>query len=181
MFGPGVTHGFRVQPLSIAKIRRKAMQARRVLVPGNPDFFRMEPFLEGLFRYGITVDVVDSGELPYGVEACCRPELLYIQFSDHVYAAACRDDPRARFTAVHELGHILLSHSRSFHRGGDGNHKPYEDSEWQANQIAAEMLMPLDDIVANGYRTPGELQLAYQVSQPAAELRIQKLVEKGEI
>lgn len=179
MFGPGVTHGFRVPPLRIVDIRRRSMAARKILVPGNAPFFRMGDFVEQLFRYGIVIDVVEPQELPIGVEACCRPDHAYIQFSDPVYEAACRDDPRARFTVVHEVGHILLAHTRAFNRDDGRRHQPYEDSEWQANQVAAEILMPVEDILSNGYRTAAELQLAYQVSAPAADLRIRKLVEKG--
>lgn len=181
MFGPGVTHGFRVPPLSTVAVRHRASLARRVLVPKNAPFFAMGPFLERLLQWGIAYDVIEADGLPIGVEACCIPEQLSIKLSERTYSAACRDDPRARFTVIHELGHILLAHTRSFHRDDRRQIQAYEDSEWQANTFATEFLMPIDDIRKNGYRTVTDLQLAYQVSEPAGSLRLKKLIEKGEI
>ena len=96
---------------------------------------------------------------------------------------ACEDDPRARFTVIHELGHIAMAHTRSLNRDrGRGREiKPYEDSEWQANTFAAEFLMPLDDMKRRNLKTPELLQLEYQVSSQAADTRIAKLTGRSDI
>ena len=181
MFGPSVTQGFRVRARNTDSIRRQALAIRPLLVPKNAPFFEMGWFIERLFDFGITCDVVEAKELPRGVEACCAPEHLLIQFSEQTYSRACRDDPRARFTVIHELGHLAMAHTRPLNRQNDDEIKAFQDSEWQANTFAAEFLMPLDDIKKRALNNPDLLQLEYQVSGQAAETRIMKLRKRGEI
>jgi hypothetical protein len=144
MFGPSSGNGYRVAPRKISGIRTRALAARQLLVRKNSPFFEMAPFIERFHEYGIVYDVVDASDLPRGIEACCLPEQRLISLSAETYQKACGDDPRARFTIIHELGHILLAHTRTFHRDSNETIAAFEDSEWQANQFAAEFLMPLD-------------------------------------
>jgi hypothetical protein len=181
VFGPSSGLGYRVTPKTIIGIRQYALAVRKSLVRRNATFFEMAPFIDRLHEYGIVYDVVDTDELPLGIEACCVPEQRLITFSATTYSKACGDDPRARFTVIHELGHILLAHTRPLNRDNGRKIEAYEDSEWQANQFAAEFLMPLDHMVKNGYRTVDELILAYQVSSPAAERRINQLRGRNEL
>lgn len=181
MFGQSAGLGYRVAPRNIIGIREHALIVRKMLVHKEAPFFKMEPFIEHLHDYGIVYDVVDADELPVGIEACCVPEHRLITFSANTYKKACEDDPRARFTVIHELGHILLAHTRTFNRENGKEIQVYEDSEWQANQFAAEFLMPLSNIVEKGHTTADELILAYQVSSPAAERRISQLGKRGEL
>jgi IrrE N-terminal-like domain len=181
MFGPSVTSGYRVMPRSINDIRRQAAHARKILLPKAPPFFGMATFIERLFLWSIIVDVVEDGTLPPGVEACCLPEQAFIQRTPSTYNRACNDEPRARFTVIHELGHIVLVHTRTLHREDRNQIRAFEDSEWQANQFAAEFIMPLDQIRARGIATLSELMLEFQVSEPAADVRMSQLHGRGEI
>lgn len=178
MFGPSITRGFRVTPQSAQKIRTHAMRARQVfgLAPDTP-FFPMANFIESLTGCGITFHVVEPGALHSGVEACCFPEQGSIWFTEDTYQNACRDNPRARFTVLHELGHLVLCHTRAFNREPttEHPHPVYEDSEWQANTFAAEFLMPADDIVNRNLFTPEEILLQYHVSVEAAQNRVKSL------
>jgi hypothetical protein len=182
MFGPSVTRGFRVAPRSTVDIRRHAMHVREVfgLIP-SIGFFRMDEFIESLYEFAVNYDVVEQGELPQGVEACCVPEQRLIMLTQNTYDQACRDSPRARFTVIHELGHLALSHTRGFHRDQRGGEdiKAYEDSEWQANAFAAEFLMPATDVAARRLWQPVELMMRYQVSEPAATKRLRDLTKQG--
>lgn len=56
-----------------------------------------------------------------------------------------------------------------------------ENSEWQADQFAAEMLMPLDVILARNLTTPQQLMRAFGVAQHEASYRLKKLREYGEV
>lgn len=181
MFGPSSGMGYRVAPRNIVGIRERALAVRKILLPKQLAFFRMAPFIEQLYEYGIVYDVVDEAELPVGIEACCIPEFGLVTFASDTYRKACEDDPRARFTVIHELGHILLAHTRPLNRDSKRNIEAFEDSEWQANQFAAEFLMPLTHMVEKGHKTADELILAYQVSPPAAERRINQLSKRGEL
>ena len=177
MFGPSVKQGFRVPPKTTLAIRAHALRVRKLLGVDKP-FFKMGLFMEGLSDSGIVIDVVEGGALPTGVEACCVPELRMIMLSEETYHFACQDDGRARFTVIHELGHLVLAHARTFHRDTGRRIEAYEDSEWQANTFAAEFLMPVNDIQERGLRTPQQLMLEYQVSAMAAEVRVRKLKDQ---
>jgi Zn-dependent peptidase ImmA (M78 family) len=80
--------------------------------------------------------------------------------SETTYNWLEQNHPRAAFFVAHELGHTLLhtnqlvrlaqmptNQQAAFHRGLS-NHKPYEDTEWQANAFASSLLMPARGLVA---------------------------------
>lgn len=184
MIGTGPLAGYRVPKTTIMAIRSRASGARDVLdLP--PGVIRLEPLLERLMEYGINYDVIDECDfamLPRGVEACSIPEQLMMYFRESTYAAIAQNAPRAQFTVFHELGHILLGHSRLSNRGGDPRKiEVFEDSEWQANQYAAEFLMPLHLILSLKLFTPHALAAHFGVSLPAANKRISQLTKRKEI
>jgi hypothetical protein len=171
--------GFRVAKSSVWEIRTRAMSVRDILIPnGVPD---LELFLESLEKFGITYDVVDEGYLPPGVEASCLPEKRVIYITASTYGSVVRNEERARFTIFHELGHLLLAHSRSFHRDTTVSFPVWENSEWQADQFAAEILMPLSIIRAKNLTVAGELRNEFGVSHSAATIRLSKLRARREI
>lgn len=95
---------------------------------------------------------------------------------DDVYAAAWHGNGRARFTASHELGHLFMHTNLPMARAV-ADVKPFRRSEAQADQFAAELLMPRDffidgDDVATVVRRHG-------VSQAAAQARLAYLRKKG--
>lgn len=94
--------------------------------------------------------------------------LMYIR--EDVYEGACRGNGRDRFTIGHELSHQLL------HEGidvtlarSDLRHETYEDSEWQADALSGELLMPFDKIRK---LTANQIVDAYQVSPSAARTQL---------
>lgn len=145
--------------------------------------FDAEGILESLSKYGITVDVVDDNdpELPRGVEACWIPDTVTLTIKESVYKAACRREPRALFTIAHELGHLTLAHRRVFSRDASGTCRVFEDSEWQANNFAAEFLMPIEEIKRANAMSPAQIEATFGVSAQAAETRFNKLRSKGEL
>jgi Zn-dependent peptidase ImmA (M78 family) len=171
--------GFRVQPLSISKIRTTAMSVRQLILPA--DRVDLEEFLEGLIKFGITYDVVEDSYLPPGAEASCIPEDRVIYITLTTFEAVKRNDERARFTIFHELGHLLLAHRRALHRDTTAEFPIFENSEWQADQFAAEILMPLEVIRAKNLTAAWELQAEFGVSHLAANKRLENLRKKGEI
>jgi len=182
MFGQGPLKGFRVPPLRVADIRRTALRTREALGLTFP--IDLGRFLERLSTYSITVDVLEDGAngLPARVEACWIPESLTLCLTERVYEKACRNDPRSLFTVFHELGHALLGHRRTLNREPAGAEiKTFEDSEWQANQFAAEILMPVDEIQRRGLRTEEDLADAFGVSMEAARIRVDRLKRRGEM
>lgn len=178
--------GYLVNPLGIDKIRKVAMYAAQILqLPETP--VDMGFFLESLVKFDITYDVIDSSEMPGLLshsEACCIPEMRTIYLTTETYSRACVNDPRARFTIFHELGHFFLVHNRKFHRDHNVREiepKRYLDSEWQANQFAAEILMPLNIIQREKLKSSLEIESRFCVSMAAAQTRYNQLKKRNEI
>jgi Zn-dependent peptidase ImmA (M78 family) len=61
-------------------------------------------------------------------------------------------------------------------------HRPFEDSEWQANRFASAFLMPapgLERMRAEGRLDDDEVVRAYHTSYEAAQYRISEFEAKG--
>lgn len=185
MIGNGPLGGFRVAGRGVAEIRVSANNVRRILEIGDtPQDIDIGLLLDRLsVKYSITYDVLDPDEMPHeDVEACWDPESMTMHIRSDVFEKACGDDPRARFTIMHELGHGLLGHRRTINRSGiDRAPKVYEDSEWQANQFAAELLMPLDVIRDRKLNTATKIEMHFRVSNQAATLRAKQLEKRREL
>lgn len=176
--------GYVVNPLGVDAIRDMAAHVRQTLGM-NDGKVDLGKFLEELVEYGVVVDVIDEDDMP-GIsahaEAYCIPENLTIYLTSRTYKKAIDNDPRTRFTIFHELGHLVLQHTRPLHRGGTNKSvKPFQDSEWQADQFAAEILMPLEEIKRHGLLTASDIRDHFGVSQPAAQRRYNQMVSRGDV
>ncbi len=176
--------GYIVHALSVQSIRDRAIYVRTQLgLTRNP--VDLELFLEQLSDFGITVDVLaDEDMLGFAdhSEACCVPETATIYLTEETYRKACMNEPRTRFTIFHELGHLLLGHNRELHRANVAkNIKPYQDSEWQADRFAAEVIMPLDVIYGYELFSVEKIKTQFGVSDQAAQTRFNQLLKEGVI
>lgn len=87
---------------------------------------------------------------------------------------------RARFTIAHELGHVVLGHvTKSHHPMRDTSFKAnsFEPEEIEANNFAAELLMPAD-LVKSLYESMPSLSSiaqAFNVSEAAMMYRLKNL------
>jgi len=141
----------------------------------GPGFLDAVHLLENVLqRAGYSFHPDDSGELQETV-AFAIPDRKLIVIRDDIYDALHRDTPFARYTVVHEFSHIYLQHAVTLHRGATlGKHEWFEDSEWQANQFAAELLMPLE-VVRRLDAMPLLIQAECGVSARAVTTRLAKL------
>lgn len=174
--------GFPVAPMSRLAIREAAVHAREVLNlgTGRIDFPRL---LDRLTLFGIYYDVFDNsnGPVPPGVEACFVPEDRTLYLRDSVYRQLCQGGQRAVFTVGHEMGHAVLAHRRTLNRQWTSAFKIFCNSEWQANRFAAEFTMPLAEIQRLKLASAMAIAEHFGVSPAAASVRINDLLEKGEI
>lgn len=108
-------------------------------------------------------------------------------------AVSASDGPlRRRFTVAHECGHLALGHQgeifidKQVINRRDGNSSlAIDDQEIEANQFAASLLMPRDEIVAHLDRLHQSYRLravlielmagTFRVSKPAMEYRLVNL------
>jgi Zn-dependent peptidase ImmA (M78 family) len=107
------------------------------------------------------------------------PNGTFIELRQDVYKAAWAGDGRARFTAAHELGHFVMHTNTPLARATAATAQPYRRSEPQANQFAAEILMPprffrLSD-------DPNEVMDRHGVSYEAACNRLRYLHSRGKV
>ena len=120
-------------------------------------------FVQNVFQQNALIDFFDKGglselgfdygvsELRYGEEARYDPGSNSIILSPETYGRLYVDNPRARFTLAHELGHATM-HGAFLKSALDGR-QPFQkvsratlvafmDPEWQANRFAGAFLMP---------------------------------------
>lgn len=177
--------GFCVPGLSTQEIRDTALTCRRAL--GITRGVRAVDIIEMILP-----EVLDGFEyeIKYRYEleehhARTYPDRNLIQIREDIYDNACRlsratvnQCGRDNFTLAHEIGHLFLHRGAiGYARGNvDTSHERYEDSEWQADQFAAEFLMPYDQIHLG--MTVSAIQQMYLVSRAAAQNRLSYLSRK---
>lgn len=162
--------GVKVTPLSKKNIQKYALMFRSVFQENIHQPFDVLSCLEvGLAKatqHEFNFDL-QSRDYMGMTEAAVLPDKKLMHIREDVYNALHSNDPRARFTIAHEFGHLFMHKGVALNRG-DGNHKAYEDSEWQANYFAAELLAPLDGCVGLSI---DEIMKKYNISYQCAALR----------
>lgn len=138
----------------------------------------------------LSFDVVTDEEAN-GRLAWYEPKEDTIFCPETIYRAAMDHNPRQRFTFAHEFAHSLLHRSDSLNRiDVSVKVETYEDPEWQANNLAAAILMPKSgvlEIINDHFEKTGKNLTAvnkahhdvvqtYKVSYTAAKHRIKRLL-----
>lgn len=101
-----------------------------------------------------------------------------------IYINTFESLPRQRFTLAHEIGHACL------HSQDDGAiidfrteiDSPTEEKEREANQFAAELLMPRENFARQWLKFNGDvekLSTIFGTSKPSVEFRIKNTVKSG--
>ena len=171
---------YRVPPLSWAAIGASADRFRQQFrldgTPKAPVIELIEQVLD--YQLNLVRFEVGSVEEMGCAEGYTCPSGNFIMLREDVYTRACAGEGRARFTAAHELGHWRLHTNIPLARvkHGDGT-KPYCLAEPQANQFAAEFLMPERFIDAGD--NEDILIQRFGVSWEAARNRLRYLRKNG--
>ncbi len=175
--------GYKVPPQSTNDIRGMAHEFKSILGVSGARFPVIK-IIEILAAQGfIDLEIVEDLEAEgiTTLEASSSGDLIpVIKLQEDVYGNACKNNisgRRARFTIAHELGHVVLHSNalRSLHRETDrtGEHKTYEDSEWQADTFASELLM--DNRYIEKGDTEADIVERFGVSPTAARVKLEKL------
>lgn len=137
----------------------------------------IEKFLEnGLNKLGIELDIIDDDSIEINPKAPAAMVGKVLKVRNICYIGMCHKVARDLFTLFHELGHYFLGHERQYTRAELDEHNFSEDSEWQANQFAAEAMMPLNVIIDKELRTVEDFKLEFPyVSLEAIDIRIKNL------
>jgi Zn-dependent peptidase ImmA (M78 family) len=173
---------FKVAPRSWDEIAQICDRVREVLQLTNEPKFPIMEVLEDVLDHqlGLVRFEVGSNSEMGVTEGHTCPKGEFIELREDVYRLACEDDGRSRFTAAHELGHFIMHTNVPLARmAPNENVKPFRLSEAQANQFAAELLMPPRFFKAGD--DEHEVMERHGVSRSAAIHRLSYLRKKGKI
>ncbi len=177
--------GMKVAPTSYAKLENAANALR----PALPRV-RTEPHsqhkLDGwrileqtLPKAGYQFSVAGMDELD-DCAAFTIPERGLVVIRADVYDGLFQDSPFSRSTVIHEMAHIALGHAVTLHRGAVlGQHRFFEDSEWQAKALTAAIMMPIEACLQA--TSPSHLAEMCGTSEQAATYRLQRLIKDGKV
>ncbi|WP_437982911.1 ImmA/IrrE family metallo-endopeptidase [Sorangium sp. So ce117] len=186
---------------SYPDIEKIAAALRKRLVPDltYDAAFPAHTLFESLDRFSVAVSSVNIpldfavNELPQGLEGLAmhdsEQEKILVVLSVPTYVALLRGEPRARFSVAHEIGHAVLHPTElirlsriphktaALKRGEWSTHPDYMDTEWQANALAAALLMPAKGLLLleqhHGELAAERVCDRFDVSVQAAEIRLQ--------
>lgn len=164
-----------VRRRSVDEIERLAKMVRQELGVAPGERLAMQPVLE------FTLDdmvpgaflAVESDQTMGGAEGRTDWHQPIITLSAGTYAALSKSDPRARMTAAHELGHLLMHTQQPVHYYRSKARDPQLDPEWQANVFAAALLMPRPAF--RKMRTVSQAKKTFGVSRGAALRRAREI------
>lgn len=171
-------NGRLVAPLSRAQIEEIAAEVREALGLSADGRVAMLPLLEQVLYEvveGYDFRVLSDEELRH-VEGLTDDQKPIIYLKNSVYLALERSDNRARMTAAHEFGHLLLHCGLPTYRAFSDKYEPLFDPERQANLFAAAFLMPA--AAFKRCRTTRDAMKAFGVSRDAATCRARHLKHK---
>lgn len=101
----------------------------------------------------------------------------YINGVPHIFVSSAVSPERRRFTAAHEIGHVILGHVGKFELV---NREPSPDDnpvEQAANVFASRLLAPACVLWGCNVRTAEQIQELCKISQTAAEYRAERMNE----
>ena len=105
------------------------------------------------------------------------PEEGVVVLRQDVYDGIYEGNVFARSTVVHELSHVVLKHAVTLRRGPIGQHRFFEDSEWQAKALTAALMMPV--AACRLAQSAHDLADMCGTSVQAATYRLERLVKVG--
>lgn len=175
--GKTTPRGVKVAPQSKKNIQKLANAIRsKIFNQSEVECLDLAKQLEFILpKLGLEWEVLDASEMS-NTEAATSPDQAKMKIREDIYDAL--HDPksplhqRARFTIAHELGHLFMHEGVALARHNPTGHRHYEDSEWQADAFAAELLMP-----SNGCKglSAHQIQTKYDVSYSAALAKLNAL------
>ncbi|MFL6764005.1 MAG: ImmA/IrrE family metallo-endopeptidase [Sphingomicrobium sp.] len=129
--------------------------------------FAIDEMVPGAYLAVLPDNDMDGAE---GRTDCDEP---VITLSAGSYASLHRGDPRARMTAAHELGHLLMHYAQPvfYYRTRSRDH--CFEPEWQADYFAGALLMPREALVK--LKTVSKVMAAFGVSRGAALRRSREI------
>jgi hypothetical protein len=168
--------GVRVQPKRRVEIEETAYLLRKAFGFPGKTYFPLMKILEHELQNmveGFYYDIREDGSLEGSARALAYPDKACILIEASVYDGACRGIGKDRMTITHETGHVILHPGIPLARRYEARPiKIYENSEWQSDVFAGELLAPIRFL--HGMNASDIVQ-TYQISLSAAEAQLRAL------
>lgn len=116
----------------------------------------------------LSIVIEESGRLGEDIYAYYDVSCHTLHIDCDVYDRACENVPRDLFTITHEISHVLLLEDSTIMLARREKFVAFRDPEWQANELAAELLAPHDEIVD---MSVSEVASRYIVSRQMAQIQ----------
>lgn len=172
--------GFPVSPRSWGEIALLANRVRQIMGCDKSRRFPIEKLELLMPSIDPEFYLLAEASSKMEVEGMAKPWDRCIILREDIMEKLESGDPRARFTLAHELGHYIM-HANERNCFARINRKTtwpiYQDSEAQANQFAARILMPISMIRI--CKDSGEIEEQFGVSGEAAKLNYDKHCRRG--
>lgn len=173
-----MNRGHKVRPLRIRDIR-KAAQTFKDSFHITGDYFPIVQLIELMHeREWLELEIVEKELMPddYGLT---YPKRNKIKIREDVYDKAVAGDGFGRFTMAHELGHLIIHRQETVYARNEhgGFHKTIEDSEWQADKFAQELL--IDTRLLRPGSKSWSIADQYGVTTKAANTAYNSLIKEG--
>jgi len=171
--------GVRVPPLSRRQIQGMAQKLRNMLGLAEKPLFDIVAFLEHTMPEmfpDFSLEICQDKEHPldYGL---AYPDEQRIVLRSSIYNDAIRGVGWCRMTLAHEAGHLFLHEGvPAIFARSDPERRlaAYENSEWQADVFAGELLAPTTLIRG---KTIEEVSREFKVSRSAATVQLSGLAK----
>jgi hypothetical protein len=122
----------------------------------------------------LNLEVVRTTGEPFLCEGALQP----VGDSHAIVVRGASNEHRRRFTIAHEIGHFVLHPGRLAPERGGAVNAAWQEKEREADQFAAELLMP-EDLVREAVAEHGDdatrLADRFDVSRQAMQTRLRRL------
>jgi Zn-dependent peptidase ImmA (M78 family) len=168
--------GVEVPPCSTADLRNLATRIRRMLGLSANKAFPVPHFIEYVLPIiypDFILEVVSPCKMG-NKHGETIPDKHIIRLREDVYEGMCNGNGQDRFTGMHECSHLIKHEGvpLALARRSARNLPAFLNSEWQADTLAAELLMPYETTRS---MLPEDIKDTFLVSASAAHTRFDKL------
>jgi hypothetical protein len=123
------------------------------------------------FRFVVDLDI----NFDHSVLALTKWSPPEIVVRESVYQHAAAEFGPARVVLAHELGHLWLRHGQNYTSRVNTQREDHLLFEWQADEFAAELLMPSEVVLS---MTPDVIAKRFLVPSRTAKARLQTLLAR---
>lgn len=176
-------NSYKVEAKSRNDLRILAKEIRALLGLSNQIYFPAVELLDVFSEMfdNFSYEIVSDNKLPSEEHAQIHvfEGKGHVVIKESVYERACNGEGRDRMTVVHEESHFITICVYGFKLKEHSSNaiKAYNDPEWQAKCLAAELMIPYD---LTKHMSPEEIVDKCGVSQEAADYQYRKMHEGGE-